>query len=357
MIPLKTIEELITRHSSIEKDLSTGSLDNKLFAEKSKEYSDLNEIVRSAKDYISFQNEKIELEKILNDSSADEDLKKMADLELIDLQNRHDINEKKLKLFLLPKDDADKKNAIIEIRAGTGGLEASLFASDLFKMYEKISNKKKWSLEVISISRSDAGGLKEVIASIKGSNIYSTLKYESGVHRVQRVPDTETQGRVHTSAATVAVLPEAEEVDLKINDSDLRIDVFRAGGPGGQSVNTTDSAVRITHIPSGLSVSQQDEKSQHKNKAKGMKILRARLYELERSRIDQERSQDRKTKIGTGDRSERIRTYNFPQGRVTDHRINLTLHKLSEFLEGEAFDEMIESLTLQAQEESLKNLN
>ena len=357
MIPLKTIEELIIRHSSLEKELSSGGLNNKLFAEKSKEYSDLNEIVKNAKDFISFQNEKEELEKILNDSSADEELKKMADLELTDLLNRHDVNEKKLKLFLLPKDDADKKNAIIEIRAGTGGLEASLFASDLFKMYEKISNKKKWSLEVISISRSDAGGLKEVIASIKGRNIYSTLKYESGVHRVQRVPDTETQGRVHTSAATVAVLPEAEEIDLKINDSDLRIDVFRAGGPGGQSVNTTDSAVRITHIPTGLSVSQQDEKSQHKNKAKGMKILRARLYELERSRIDNERSQDRKTKIGTGDRSERIRTYNFPQGRVTDHRINLTLHKLTEFLEGEAFDEMIESLTLQAQEESLKNLN
>ena len=357
MIPHKTIEELIIRHSSIEKDLSTGNMDNKLFAEKSKEYSDLNEIVTSAKDYISFQTEKGELEKILNDSSADEELKRMANLELVDLQNQYEINEKKLKLFLLPKDDADKKNAIIEIRAGTGGLEASLFASDLFKMYEKISNKKKWSLEIISISRSDAGGLKEVIASIKGNNIYSTLKYESGVHRVQRVPDTETQGRVHTSAATVAVLPEAEEVDLKINDSDLRIDVFRAGGPGGQSVNTTDSAVRITHIPSGLSVSQQDEKSQHKNKAKGMKILRSRLYELERSRIDQERSKDRKTKIGTGDRSERIRTYNFPQGRVTDHRINLTLHKLSEFLEGEAFDEVIESLTLQAQEESLKNLS
>ena len=223
-------------------------------------------------------------------------------------------------------------------------------------MYEKISHKKKWSLELISISKSEAGGLKEVIASIKGTNIYSTLKYESGVHRVQRVPDTETQGRVHTSAATVAVLPEAEEVDLKINENDLRIDVFRAGGPGGQSVNTTDSAVRITHIPTGLTVSQQDEKSQHKNKAKGMKILRARLYELERSRIDQERSLDRKSKIGTGDRSERIRTYNFPQGRVTDHRINLTLHKLEEFLEGEAFDEMIESLTLQAQEESLSKL-
>ena len=356
MIPLKTVEELIIKHSSIEKDLSTGNLDNKLFAEKSKEYSDLNEIVKNARDYISFQTEKKELEKILNDNSSDEELKKMADLELINLQNQHEANEKKLKLFLLPKDEADKKNAIIEIRAGTGGLEASLFASDLFKMYEKVSHKKKWSLELISISRSDAGGLKEVIASIKGSNIYSTLKYESGVHRVQRVPDTETQGRVHTSAATVAVLPEAEEVDLKINDTDLRIDVFRAGGPGGQSVNTTDSAVRITHIPTGLSVSQQDEKSQHKNKAKGMKILRARLYELERSRIDQERSQDRKTKIGTGDRSERIRTYNFPQGRVTDHRINLTLHKLEEFLEGEAFDEMIESLTLQAQEESLSNL-
>ena len=232
-----------------------------------------------------------------------------------------------------------------------------MFASDLFKMYEKVSHKKKWELELISMSQSEAGGLKEVIASIKGKNIYSTLKYESGVHRVQRVPDTETQGRVHTSAATVAVLPEAEEVDLKINDSDLRIDVFRAGGPGGQSVNTTDSAVRITHIPTGLSVSQQDEKSQHKNKAKGMKILRSRLYELERSRIDQERSQDRKSKIGTGDRSERIRTYNFPQGRVTDHRINLTLHKLEEFLEGEAFDEMVESLTLQAQEEKLSNLD
>ena len=357
MIPLKTVEELIIRHSSIEKDLSSGGLDNKLFAEKSKEYSDLNEIVGNAKNYITFQSEKKELEKILNDSDSDEELKKMAEIELVNLKSQHQTNEKKLKLFLLPKDEADKKNAIIEIRAGTGGLEASLFASDLFKMYEKVSHKKKWSLELISISRSDAGGLKEVIASIKGSNIYSTLKYESGVHRVQRVPDTETQGRVHTSAATVAVLPEAEEVDLKINESDLRIDVFRAGGPGGQSVNTTDSAVRITHIPTGLSVSQQDEKSQHKNKAKGMKILRARLYELERSRIDQERSQDRKTKIGTGDRSERIRTYNFPQGRVTDHRINLTLHKLDQFLEGEIFDEMIESLTLQAQEESLSNLN
>ena len=356
MIPQKKIEEIINKHSNLEKDLSSGKIDKKLFAEKSKEYSDLNEIIDNAKNYISYEKDKSELEKILVDKNGDEELKKMAEIELTDLKKQFESNEKKLKLFLLPKDEADKKNAIIEIRSGTGGLEASLFASDLFKMYEKVSNKKKWSIELISISKSEAGGLKEVIASIKGTNIYSTLKYESGVHRVQRVPDTETQGRVHTSAATVAVLPEAEEVDLKINESDLRIDVFRAGGPGGQSVNTTDSAVRITHIPSGISVSQQDEKSQHKNKAKGMKILRSRLYELERSRIEQQRSADRKNKIGTGDRSERIRTYNFPQGRVTDHRINLTLHKLDEFLEGEVFDEMIESLSLKAQEESLSNL-
>ena len=356
MIPLKKIEDLITKHSDLDRDLSSGKIDKKLFAEKSKEYSDLNEIISDAKNYISFEKDKSELQKILVEQNTDKELLRMAEIELKELEILHEKNEKKLKLFLLPKDEADKKNAIIEIRAGTGGLEASLFASDLFKMYEKVSNKKRWYLEVISISKSDAGGLKEVIASVKGSNIYSTLKYESGVHRVQRVPDTETQGRVHTSAATVAVMPEVEEVDLKINDSDLRIDVFRAGGPGGQSVNTTDSAVRITHIPSGISVSQQDEKSQHKNKAKGLKILRARLYELERSRIDQERSKDRKSKIGTGDRSERIRTYNFPQGRVTDHRINLTLHKLEEFLEGEAFDEMIESLSLKAQEESLSNL-
>ncbi len=357
MIPLKTVNDLINKHASLEKELSTGEIDKNSFAEKSKEYADLNEIIQIAKFYTSFEKNKKEIQLILDDKNSDPDMIKMAETELVDLETQKEKNEKKLKLFLLPKDEADKKNAIIEIRAGTGGLEASLFASDLFKMYEKVSNKKKWNLELISISRSEAGGLKEVIASIKGNNIYSTLKYESGVHRVQRVPDTETQGRVHTSAATVAVLPEAEEVDLKINESDLRVDVFRAGGPGGQSVNTTDSAVRITHIPTGISVSQQDEKSQHKNKSKGMKILRSRLYELERSRIENERSKDRKSKIGSGDRSERIRTYNFPQGRVTDHRINLTLHKLDEFLEGEVFDEMIEALTLQAQEESLNILN
>ena len=356
MIPNKTIEELIHKHAILEKNLSSGTVDKKIFAEQSKAYSDLNEIIEIAKKYLNFKDEKKELEKILNDDNSDHELKKMAENELNELILQNENNEKKLKLFLLPKDEADKKNAILEIRAGTGGLEASLFAADLYKMYEKVSHKKKWTLELISISKSEAGGLKEVIASVRGTNIYSTLKYESGVHRVQRVPDTETQGRVHTSAATVAVLPEAEEIDVKINETDLRIDVFRAGGPGGQSVNTTDSAVRITHIPTGISVSQQDEKSQHKNKAKGMKILRSRIYELERQRIDQERSKDRKNKIGTGDRSERIRTYNFPQGRVTDHRINLTLHKLEEFLEGEAFDEVIESLTLQNQEESLNNL-
>ena len=357
MVPTNKIEELISKHSLLEKELSSGKTEKKQFAEKSKEYADLNDIIKQAKKYISFEKEKNELEKIINDTNSGNDLITMASDELEELKKHHEINEKILKLFLLPKDEADKKNAILEIRAGTGGLEASLFASDLFKMYEKVSHKKKWQLELISISKSDAGGLKEVIASIKGRNIYSTLKYESGVHRVQRVPDTETQGRVHTSAATVAVLPEAEEVDVKIEDKDLRIDVFRSSGPGGQSVNTTDSAVRITHIPTGIVVSQQDEKSQIRNKEKGLKILRSRIYELERKKKEDERSKDRKSKIGTGDRSERIRTYNFPQGRVTDHRINLTLHKLAEFMEGEIFDEMIENLNLQAQQEKLENLN
>jgi len=356
MIPLEKVREIISRHKTLEKELSSDQIDKKKFAKISKEYSDLNEILVHAKQYIDFDNNKLELEKIINDSANDFEIINLAKSELGELVKNKDINEKKLKLFLLPKDEADAKNAIIEIRAGTGGLEASLFAADLFKMYEKISNKKNWILEIISISKSDAGGLKEVIATIKGKNIYSSLKFESGVHRVQRVPDTETQGRVHTSAATVAVLPEAEEVDVKIEEKDLRIDVFRSSGPGGQSVNTTDSAVRITHIPTGIVVSQQDEKSQIRNKEKGLKILRSRIFELERQKRDQARSLDRKNKIGTGDRSERIRTYNFPQGRVTDHRVNLTLHKLDEFMEGEIFDEIVESLSLHSQELELKNL-
>ena len=356
MLPISKVENLILKHSQLERELSATNIDKKNFAEKSKEYSDLNEIIKEAIAFKDFEKNTKDLDKIINDKNVDQDIKDLALNELEILKKNNEINEKKIKLFLLPKDEADTKNAIIEIRAGTGGLEASLFASDLFKMYEKVSNKKKWSMEVISISKSDAGGLKEVIAAIKGKNIYSSLKYESGVHRVQRVPDTETQGRVHTSAATVAVLPEAEEVDVKIEDKDLRIDVFRSSGPGGQSVNTTDSAVRITHIPTSIVVSQQDEKSQIRNKEKGLKILRSRIYELERQKRDEERSKDRKSKIGTGDRSERIRTYNFPQGRVTDHRINLTLHKLEEFMEGEIFEEMIESLTIQAQQDQLSNL-
>ncbi len=351
MIPLEKVKNIIDKHSKLESDLSSTNIDKKKFAEMSKQYADLSEVVDDAKFYTSFEIEKKDLEKIINDKSSDKDMIELANSELSALISKIEKVKKKLTIFLLPKDEADKKNAILEIRAGTGGLEASLFASDLFKMYEKICNNKKWSLEVISISKSEAGGLKEVIASIKGKNIYSTLKYESGVHRVQRVPETETQGRVHTSAATVAVLPEAEEIDVKIEEKDLRIDVFRSSGPGGQSVNTTDSAVRITHIPTGLVVSQQDEKSQIRNKEKGLKILRARIYEFERKKKEDERSKYRKSKIGTGDRSERIRTYNFPQGRVTDHRINLTLHKLNEFMEGEVFDEMIENINLQAQEE------
>ena len=357
MLPEKKVKNLISRHLRLEKELSSGEVDKDKYAEISKEYSDLNEIIKHAKEYLNFNKENDDLNNIIKDKNSDSEIIEFANIELVNLKKNYFKNEKIIKLFLLPKDQADGKNAIIEIRAGTGGLEASLFASDLFKMYEKVCQKKKWNIEIISISKSDAGGLKEVIAIIKGKSIYSSLKYESGVHRVQRVPDTETQGRVHTSAATVAVLPEAEDLDIKLDEKDLRIDVFRSSGPGGQSVNTTDSAVRITHIPTGIVVSQQDEKSQIRNKEKGLKILRSRIYDFERQKIDQERSKDRKSKIGTGDRSERIRTYNFPQGRVTDHRINLTLHKLEEFMEGEIFDEIVESLSLKAQEDELSKIN
>tara|TARA_B100000989_G_scaffold215719_1_gene164193 strand:+ start:850 stop:1923 length:1074 start_codon:yes stop_codon:yes gene_type:complete len=357
MVPQEKVKNLIDKHIKLEMELSSGEIDKSKYAEISKEYSDLNEIVQEAKEYLNFEKETKDLQNIINDKNSDNEMKEFANIELENLKKNFLENEKKIKLFLLPKDDADSKNAIIEIRAGTGGLEASLFASDLYKMYEKVCQKKRWNIEIISISKSDAGGLKEVISIIKGKNIYSSLKYESGVHRVQRVPDTETQGRVHTSAATVAVLPEAEDLDIQLDEKDLRVDVFRSSGPGGQSVNTTDSAVRITHIPTGIVVSQQDEKSQIRNKEKGMKILKSRIYDHERQKIDQERSEARKSKIGTGDRSERIRTYNFPQGRVTDHRINLTLHKLEEFMEGEIFDEMIESLILQAQQDELSKLS
>ena len=356
MIPLVKIKKIIDKYETIEKELASGNISKNDFVKKSKEYSSIGEVIEEAKSYLVFEDEKKELEKIINDKSSDKDMVQLAKSELNDVIKKNQTQEKILKFYLLPKDEADSKNAILEIRAGTGGLEATLFVSDLYKMYEKVCLNKKWSFEIINISKSDAGGFKEVILLIKGNNIYSFLKYESGVHRVQRVPETETQGRVHTSAATVAVLPEAEEVDIKINEKDLRIDVFRSSGPGGQSVNTTDSAVRITHLPTNIVVSQQDEKSQHKNRAKAMKILRSRVYEAEREKKNKERSQDRKNQIGSGDRSERIRTYNFPQGRVTDHRINLTLHKLEEFLSGDAFDELSQHLMIRDQETKLANL-
>jgi len=357
MVPIDKVKDIINKHISLEKELSAGNIDPKLFAKKSKEYSNLGSIIDTAKSFVKFEDEKKDLENIAHDKSNDPEMIELAEKDLNELLKSKQKWENDLKIFLLPKDEDDDKNAIVEIRAGTGGLEASLFCADLFKMYEKVCSKKKWNLEIINISKSEAGGFKEVIFSVNGNDIYSYLKYESGVHRVQRIPETETQGRVHTSAATVAVLPEAEEVDIEIKDSDLRIDVFRAGGPGGQSVNTTDSAVRITHIPSGVVVSQQDEKSQHKNKAKALKILRSRVYEAEKRKKDQERSSNRRSQIGSGDRSERIRTYNFPQGRVTDHRINLTLHKLDEFLSGDIHEEVNQELRLKEQNLKLENLN
>ena len=356
MIPIDKVKSIIERYDLLEKELSSGKFDAKLFAKKSKEYSDLKNIIKPAKEYVNFDKNKKDLNNIINDKKNDQEMIIMAKKELEAAESQKNKHEKLLKIFLLPKDRDDEKNVIVEIRAGTGGLEATLFVSDLFKMYEKVCSKKRWKIEIITISKSEAGGFKEIIFSVKGENIFSYLKYESGVHRVQRVPSTEAQGRVHTSAATVAILPEAEDVDIKLNDSDLRIDVFRSSGPGGQSVNTTDSAVRITHIPTNIVVTQQDEKSQHKNKSKALKILRARIYEAEKLKKEKERSNERKNQIGTGDRSERIRTYNFPQGRVTDHRINLTLHKLEEFLSGDIHEEMNENLRLKDQDLKLQSL-
>ncbi|WP_440679487.1 peptide chain release factor 1 [Candidatus Pelagibacter sp. HIMB1517] len=355
MLPINKVKEIISRYETLEKTLSQTDIDKNTYVKNSKEYSSIGDIIIDVKNYIKMVEDKEGSEKILEDKSADKELKEMAELELNEIKEKIDELETKIKIFMLPKDEADEKNAIIEIRAGTGGLEASLFAGDLFEMYQKVASNNGWKTEIISISDSDAGGYKEVVFSVTGKNVFSKLKFESGVHRVQRVPKTETQGRVHTSAATVAVLPEAEDVDVKIDENELRIDVFRSSGPGGQSVNTTDSAVRITHIPSGIVVSQQDEKSQHKNKAKALKILRSKLYELERSKLEKERSSARKSQIGSGDRSERIRTYNFPQGRVTDHRINLTLHKLSDFLSGDVFSEISDALQIQFQEQQLES--
>tara|TARA_A100000164_G_scaffold130969_1_gene116084 strand:- start:486 stop:1502 length:1017 start_codon:yes stop_codon:yes gene_type:complete len=310
----------------------------------SKELSELTPIAEKVLELRSIENELNEAKTMLSDS-ADDELEGLIKIEINDLSNRLPFLKNEVQRLLLPRDEADEKNAILEVRAGTGGDEAALFASSLFSMYQKYSIIKGWRFEVLEVSETAIGGYKEAIASITGRSVFAKLKFESGVHRVQRIPTTESGGRIHTSAATVAVLPEAEDVDINIDDKDLRIDIFRASGPGGQSVNTTDSAVRITHVPTGIVVSQQDEKSQHKNKAKGMKILRARIFDLERNRIHEARAADRKGQIGSGDRSERIRTYNFPQGRVTDHRINMTLYKIDKIIIGEGLEEIINGLT------------
>ena len=349
------LDSIIEKHKEIEKKLSDqNNFDTNKSIKLNKEYSELTPLVQSITEFKKCQNEINNLKELLNEK--DITLREMAESELKDANLKIKLLEKILLKLLIPKDLNDQKNSILEIRAGTGGDEASLFAADLFDMYKKYSALNNWKCEILSISETGLNGIKEVICNISGKNVFSKLKFESGVHRVQRVPLTETSGRVHTSAATIAVLPEVEEIDLKIEEKDLRIDVFRSSGPGGQSVNTTDSAVRITHLPTGIVVSQQDEKSQHKNRAKAMKILRSRVYEAEREKKDKERSRDRKNQIGTGDRSERIRTYNFPQGRVTDHRINMTLHKLEEFLSGDAFEELSQNLRMQDQEIKLANL-
>ena len=324
------------------------------FVQLSKDYAEINAVAEAAKAVRLLREEEASLRAI----PADDEMRELADMELAEIAEKLPAAERALQLMLLPKDAADERSAILEIRAGTGGDEAALFAGDLFRMYQRYAETQGWRVELMSASASDVGGFKEVIANLTGAGVFARLKFESGVHRVQRVPTTETQGRIHTSAATVAVLPEAEEVDVQIDEArDLRIDVFRSSGPGGQSVNTTDSAVRITHLPSGLVVIQQDEKSQHKNKAKAMKVLRSRLYEAEREKLASARSADRKSMVGSGDRSERIRTYNFPQSRVTDHRINLTTHRLDEILAGPGLEELVGALIAEDQAERLAALD
>jgi peptide chain release factor 1 len=334
---------ILKRYEDLSRKVSDpAALSTQDFAKASKEYADMGPLIARIQTYQQTESELNDLEILIKDGDAE--MKAMAEEESAALQKRLPQLEKEIKLELIPKDEADAKNAILEVRAGTGGEEAALFAASLFSMYQRYAEKRRWKFEILSLSETGIGGYKEASASISGKGVFARLKFESGVHRVQRVPETESGGRIHTSAATVAVLPEAEEVDIHIDEKDLRIDVFRASGPGGQSVNTTDSAVRITHIPSGLVVSQQDEKSQHKNKAKALKILRARLYEMERMKIDKERASSRKNQVGSGDRSERIRTYNFPQSRITDHRVNLTIYRLEEALREGDIDEIIEAL-------------
>ena len=348
------IAQIEARRDELAAQMATGDLPGDRFVAVSKEYAELEPVAQAAGEVRRLRAESESL--LFMTQDADDDLRQMATEELFENRTALEAAERALALALLPRDAADERAAMLEIRAGTGGDEAALFAGDLFRMYQRYADNRGWRVELVSASVSDAGGYKEVVASVTGAGVFARLKFESGVHRVQRVPATESGGRIHTSAATVAVLPEAEDVDVQIDDKDLRIDVYRSSGPGGQSVNTTDSAVRITHLPTGLVVIQQDEKSQHKNKAKALKVLRTRLYEAERQRLADERAGTRRSMVGSGDRSERIRTYNFPQGRVTDHRINLTLHRLPEILEGE-MEELLGALIAQDEAERLATLD
>lgn len=351
-ISAERIAAIQARREELQRAMSEPGLAADAFVKLSKDYAEIEPVAEAAGELRRLRDERASLAEMLDDP----EMRAMAEEELAEVEAALPEAERALALRLLPKDAADDRSAMLEIRAGTGGDEAALFAGDLFRMYQRYAEERGWRVELISASSADVGGYKEVVASVTGSGVFARLKFESGVHRVQRVPATESGGRIHTSAATVAVLPEAEDVDVQIEDKDLRIDVYRSSGPGGQSVNTTDSAVRITHLPSGLVVIQQDEKSQHKNKAKALKVLRTRLFELERERLASERAGARKSMVGSGDRSERIRTYNFPQGRVTDHRINLTLHRLPEILEGQ-LDELVSALIAEDQAERLSSLD
>jgi len=351
-LPEGKLDALLTRHAAVEAELSR-QMAPEVFVKLSREFAEIDPVVAKIKAYREVAGQLAELEAMIADPATDSAMREMADDERHALSDQRERIVQELRVSLLPKDAMDERNVIIEIRAGTGGDEASLFAGDLFRMYERFAARQGWATEIISTNEGTKGGFKEIVAEIRGRGPFATLKFESGVHRVQRVPDTETQGRVHTSAATVAVLPEVEEVDIQIKDDDLKIDTMRSGGAGGQHVNKTESAIRITHMPSGIVVVVQEERSQHKNRAKAMAMLRAKLYDAEKTKRDSARAATRKDQIGSGDRSERIRTYNFPQGRVTDHRINLTLYNLPKVMEGEALGEIIDALVTEHQAELL----
>ncbi|ACK50514.1 peptide chain release factor 1 [Methylocella silvestris BL2] len=344
MLPQEKLDLILRRYDEVSARLNE-AVEPALYVQLSREFAGLEQVAAAIRDYRSQMQEVEGLAAMLADPTTDSEMRGLAEEELRDAKERLEALEHQLKIALLPKDAADERSAILEVRAGTGGDEAALFAGDLFRMYQRYAESKGWSVEIISANEGAAGGFKEIIAEIAGRGVFAKLKFESGAHRVQRVPDTETQGRIHTSAATVAVLPEAQEVDVEINEADLKIDTMRAQGAGGQHVNKTESAIRITHIPTGTIVFVQDERSQHKNRARAMALLRSRIYDEQRQKLDAERAADRRSQVGSGDRSERIRTYNFPQGRVTDHRINLTLYKLDKVITGEALDEVIDALT------------